>query len=113
MDCIFCKIAKGELPAKIIYQDKEIIAFDDIHPKAPQHKLIIPRKHIATVNDLLPEDEALTGKLIFVAKQLAKELNIDQSGYRILFNCNKDGGQVVYHMHLHLLGGRQLSFAQW
>lgn len=113
MDCIFCKIANGTLPAKIIYQDKEIIAFDDIYPKAPQHKLIIPRKHIATLNDLSPEDENLTCRMIFIAKQLAKELNIDQNGYRVLFNCNKDGGQVVYHLHLHLLGGRPLTFAQW
>ncbi len=110
MDCIFCKIVAGTLPAKIIYQDKEIIAFDDIYPKAPQHKLIIPRKHIATINDLSPEDESLVGRMILVAKKLATELEIAQSGYRISINCNKDGGQVVYHLHLHLMGGRSL---QW
>lgn len=109
MDCIFCKIVNGTLPANIICQDKEIIVFDDINPKAPQHKLIIPRKHIATLNDLLPEDEHLASKMIVIAKQLAKELKIDQSGYRLLFNCNKDGGQIVYHLHLHLLGGCRLT----
>jgi len=110
MECIFCKIANGTLPANIVYQDKEIIAFDDISPKAPQHKLIIPRKHIATLNDLLPEDEGLMGRMILVAQKLAKDLGIAQSGYRISFNCNKDGGQLVYHLHLHLMGGRSLHW---
>ncbi len=109
MDCIFCKIASGLLPAKIIYQDDKIIAFDDIHPKAPQHKLIIPRKHIATINDLTPEDASLISDMIFVAQKLAKELAIDKKGYKIISNCNKDGGQVVYHLHLHLLGGKPLA----
>lgn len=108
MDCIFCKIAAGTLPANIIYQDEEIIAFDDMYPKAPQHKLIIPRKHIATINDLSSEDESLVGRMILVAKKLATELEIAQNGYRISINCNKDGGQVVYHLHLHLMGGRSL-----
>lgn len=110
MDCIFCKIADGTLPANIIYQDKEIIAFDDIHPKTPQHKLIIPRKHIATLNDLSLEDENLVGRMIMVAKKLATELEIAQNGYRVVVNCNKDGGQVVYHLHLHLLGGRPIPW---
>lgn len=112
-DCIFCKIANGDLPAKIIYQDEEIIAFDDIHPIAPIHKLIIPRKHIATLNDLSPSsnDKNLIGNLMLVAQKLASELNIDKSGYRVLVNCNKDSGQLVYHLHLHLLGGRSLAFA--
>ena len=113
MDCIFCKIVADQIPANIIYQDDEIIAFDDILPKAPLHKLIIPRKHIATVNDLLPEDERLVGRMVAVAKQLAKDLVIDQNGYRLIFNCNKDGGQEVHHLHLHLMGGRALSFAQY
>ena len=108
MDCIFCKIAAGEAPANIIYQDKNIIAFDDIFPKAPIHKLIVPRKHIATVNDLTPENGNLAGDMILVAKKIAKDLNIDEKGYRIIFNCNQDGGQVVYHLHLHLLGGQPL-----
>ncbi|CAL7963270.1 purine nucleoside phosphoramidase [Gammaproteobacteria bacterium] len=110
MDCIFCKIVAGTLPANIIYQDKEIIAFDDMYPKAPEHKLIIPRKHIATINDLSSEDESLVGRMIFVAKKLAAELEIAQTGYRISINCNKDGGQVVYHLHLHLMGGRSLHW---
>lgn len=113
MDCIFCKIASGQAPANIIYQDEKIIAFDDIFPKAPQHKLIIPRKHIATMNDLLPEDNHLIGDMVLVAQKIAKELKIDEAGYRILINCNSDGGQVVYHLHLHLLGGRRLSMQQW
>jgi histidine triad (HIT) family protein len=111
MDCIFCKIANGTLPANIIYQDKEIIAFDDIHPKTPQHKLIIPRKHIATLNDLsLEEDAGLVSRMVIVAKKLAIELEIAQNGYRIVINCNKNGGQVVYHLHLHLLGGRPIPW---
>ena len=113
MDCIFCKIANGELPANIVYQDEKIIAFDDIHPKTPVHKLIIPRKHIATMNDLALEDKDLVGDMILVAQKLAKEFKIAENGYRVLINCNQDGGQVVYHLHLHLLGGRRLSFAQW
>lgn len=109
-DCIFCKIVKGIVPATIGYQDKKIIAFDDIHPKAPVHKLIIPRKHIATLNDLTAEDEGLIEDMVVVARKLAIDLNIDQGGYRILINCNPDGGQVIYHLHLHLMGGKRLAF---
>lgn len=110
MECIFCNIIAGKTPANIIYQDSSVIAFDDLFPKAPQHKLIIPRKHIATTNDLVPEDENLVGHMIMVASKLAKEYGIAVSGYRILLNCNEDGGQAVYHMHLHLLGGRSLRW---
>ena len=110
MGCIFCQIANNILPANIIYQDEEIISFDDIHPKAPIHKLIIPRKHIATLNDLSKEDESLISRMIFIAKKLASDLNIDQNGYRIAINCNKDGGQEVYHLHLHLLGGKSMPW---
>ena len=105
MECLFCKIASGEMPANIIYQDDEIIAFDDIYPKTPYHKLIIPRKHIATVNNLLPEDADLVGRMVLVAQKIATELAIATSGYRLVINCNKDGGQAVYHLHVHLLGG--------
>ena len=108
-DCLFCKIAIGEIPANIIYQDDLVVAFDDIHPKAPVHKLIIPRKHIATINDLTPEDNNLIGHMTQIAKKLAKELDVDQSGYRVLMNCNKNAGQVVFHLHMHLLGGRALT----
>lgn len=108
MNCLFCRIINGEVPANIIYQDQDIIAFDDIYPKAPEHKLIIPRKHIATINDLSIEDMSLVGKMTLVAQKLAKNLNIAESGYRIMINCNKDGGQIVYHLHMHLLGGKPI-----
>jgi histidine triad (HIT) family protein len=109
-DCLFCKIAQGDIPADIIYEDDRVIAFDDIHPKAPIHKLIIPRKHIATVNDLSIEDNELIGHMTQIAKKLAKDFEVDQSGYRILMNCNKNAGQEVFHLHMHLLGGRVLTW---
>lgn len=110
MDCLFCKIAKGKIPAKIIYQDDKIVAFDDINPQAPYHKLIIPRQHIATVNDLKPEENELIGSMVNLGKSLASELNIADEGYRLVFNCNAGGGQVVFHIHLHLLGGRRMHW---
>lgn len=109
-DCLFCKIAKGEIPANIIYQDDLVLAFDDIHPKAPVHKLIIPRKHIATLNDLETEDNNLIGHMTQIAKKLAEKFKVDQSGYRVLMNCNENAGQVVFHIHMHLLGGRTLTW---
>jgi histidine triad (HIT) family protein len=107
-DCIFCKIARSEIPAKLVYQDEQVLAFPDINPKAPQHLLIIPRRHIATLNDLSEkeEDTRLAGHILQVAKRLALELGIAESGYRVLMNCNEGGGQAVFHIHLHLLGGR-------
>lgn len=110
MDCIFCKIAQKEIPATILYQDEQVIAFEDLHPRAPIHKLIIPRKHIATLNDLTKEDENLGGHMLYTAQQLAKQLNIAEDGYRVVMNCNKDAGQVVFHIHLHLLGGRSMNW---
>lgn len=110
MDCIFCKIVRQELPATLVYQDEEIVAFDDLHPRAPIHKLIIPRKHIATINDIEKSDVALVGHLIYTAKLLAKENGLAKDGYRIVMNCNKNAGQEVFHIHLHLLGGRQMSW---
>lgn len=110
MNCLFCRIINGQVPANIIYQDEDIIAFDDIYPKAPQHKLIIPRKHIATINDLSGEDIDLMGKMTLVAQKLAKDLNIAESGYRVSINCNKDGGQMVYHLHMHLMGGKPIPW---
>jgi len=110
MNCLFCRIINGEIPANIIYQDQDIIAFDDIYPKAPEHKLIIPRKHIATINDLSIEDMGLMGKMTLVAQKLAKDLNIAESGYRISINCNKNGGQMVYHLHMHLMGGKPIPW---
>lgn len=110
MDCLFCKLARGELPAKIIYEDEHAIAFDDINPQAPVHKLIIPREHIATLNDLQPEHNALLGHMVLVAKHLAHQLNIAHDGYRLVINCNAQAGQTVYHIHWHLIGGRRLSW---
>lgn len=110
MDCIFCKIVQGEIPANIVYQDEHVVAFEDIKPKAPHHKLIIPKKHIATLNDATTEDTALLGRMMQTAKQLAKDLGFADDGYRVVMNCNKGGGQVVFHIHLHLLGGRSLNW---
>ncbi len=110
MDCIFCKIIQQELPAKLIYQDDNVIAFDDLHPQAPVHKLIVPRKHIATLNDLDATDTELMGHLLQTAQKLAKQLGIAENGYRVVVNCNAGGGQVVFHIHLHLLGGRNMTW---
>src|SRR5687767_11486912 len=110
MDCLFCKIANGEIPANIVYQDDKVIAFDDINPQAPIHKLIIPKKHIATLNDLTNNDNELIGHVYQTAKQLAKQLNIAETGYRVVMNCNEGAGQTVFHIHAHLLGGRLLHW---
>ncbi len=108
--CLFCKIAAGELPADIYYQDEEIIAFRDIHPVASTHLLIIPRKHLATANEFTEADAALIGKLSITAAKLAKELRFDEHGYRLVMNCNRDAGQTVFHVHLHLMAGRTFSW---
>lgn len=108
--CIFCRIATGELPATKLYEDEAVLAFRDLHPQAPTHILIIPRRHIATLNDLGPEDGELVGRMFLVAKQLAATEGLAEAGYRTVFNCNKAGGQEVYHIHLHLLGGRQMRW---
>jgi histidine triad (HIT) family protein len=110
MSCLFCKIAAKEIPAKIIYEEKHIIAFHDITPQAPHHILIIPRKHIETINDIQFEDNELIGDMVLVAKKIAADLNIATDGYRVVMNCNGNGGQAVYHIHLHLLGGRQMAW---
>lgn len=107
MDCLFCKIVKGEIPAKVIYRDDLVLGFDDVNPQAPQHKLIVPQKHISTLNDLKPEDNELIGHMLQTAKMLAKELNIAEDGYRLVMNCNSGAGQTVFHVHIHLLGGRR------
>jgi histidine triad (HIT) family protein len=109
-DCIFCKIANKELPATLAYEDESVIAFDDLYPRAPIHKLIIPRKHIATLNDLEPSDTAVAGRLMYTAQQLAKQYGIAEEGYRVVMNCNAGAGQAVFHIHLHLLGGRQMTW---
>jgi len=110
MDCLFCKILKNEIPANVVYRDDKVIAFDDINPQAPQHILIIPQKHISTLNDLHSGDNALVGHLVQTAKMLAKQLNIAEEGYRLVLNCNPGAGQTVFHIHLHLLGGRPMHW---
>ncbi|WP_415902983.1 histidine triad nucleotide-binding protein [Neptuniibacter sp. QD29_5] len=110
MDCLFCKIINKEIPAEIIYEDEHVIAFNDISPQAPTHALIIPRKHIATLNDISAEDTEIVGHMVKTASTIAKQLGIDESGYRTVFNCNSDGGQTVYHIHLHLLGGKPMGW---
>ncbi len=109
-DTIFSKIIRKEIPADIVYEDDEFLAFRDIAPQAPVHILVIPKKEIPTVNDIEEEDANLIGRLFLVAKQLASKLGISESGYRLVINCNKDAGQAVYHLHLHLLGGRKFSW---
>lgn len=108
-ETIFRKIINKEIPADILYQDDQVTAFRDINPRAPSHILIIPNKLIPTTNDITDEDELVMGRLFTVAKKIAKEEGIAESGYRLIFNCNPDGGQEVYHIHMHLLGGRALG----
>ena len=107
-DCLFCKIIAGEIPSEKVYQDDLVTAFRDINPVAPTHILIIPNKHIATINDLTPEDESLVGHLFLTARSLAKEEGIDESGYRLIINVGPVGGQEIYHLHLHLIGGQKM-----
>lgn len=110
MDCLFCKIAQGAIPAAIVYEDSEIMAFRDLNPQAPKHLLVIPRQHIATINDAKEEHQALLGKMILGAQKIAQTEGLSETGYRLVFNINPDGGQTVYHIHLHLLGGRQMTW---
>nr|VFK14616.1 MAG: histidine triad (HIT) family protein [Candidatus Kentron sp. LPFa]VFK30377.1 MAG: histidine triad (HIT) family protein [Candidatus Kentron sp. LPFa] len=109
MATIFSKIISRELPADIVYQDDRVTCFRDINPAAPVHILIIPNKEIPTLNDLEEEDEALAGYMLLVAKKLARQEGISESGYRLIMNCNRDGNQEVFHLHLHLMGGRPLG----
>lgn len=109
-DCIFCDIANKKTPTNFLYEDELVVAFDDLYPKAPIHKLIIPKQHIETINHIKPDQENLVGHLFSVAKILAKQLLIAEDGYRVVMNCNQHGGQAVYHIHLHLLGGKQLGW---
>lgn len=108
-ETIFSKIIRKEIPADVVYQDDLVTAFRDINPRAPSHILIIPNKHIPTVNDIEQEDEAVMGRMFTVAKTLAKDEGIDEGGYRLIMNCNSHGGQEVYHIHMHLVGGRPLG----
>jgi len=109
MDCIFCHIVAGQIPSDIIYQDEDVIAFRDINPQSPVHLLIIPKKHFTSLLDLTGADATLMGNMVGVANKLAREEGIAESGYRLVINCGQQGGQLVPHLHLHVLGGRQLS----
>ena len=108
-DCIFCKIINKEIPANVVYEDEDVLAFRDIHPMAPVHVLIIPKKHIKSLMEITTEDEKLIGKLHTVIKEVAKQENIETTGFRVINNCGDDGMQVVKHLHFHLLGGKNLG----
>ena len=108
-DCIFCKIIKREIPASIVYEDEQIIAFKDIQPAAPIHILVIPKKHIASLVELNEEDELLIGKIYTVINKVAEAQGVKEKGYRVIVNCGKDGGQEVGHLHFHLLAGKKLG----
>ncbi|MEO1202047.1 MAG: histidine triad nucleotide-binding protein [Pseudomonadota bacterium] len=110
IDCLFCKIVAGEIPADIVHETETTIAFRDINPQAPTHILIIPRKHIATINDISDEDRLLVGSLFTTARDVAKQEGLSDSGYRVVMNCGEGAGQTVFHVHLHLLGGRGLTW---
>ena len=109
MDCIFCQIVAGKIPSEILYQDEEVIAFRDINPQAPVHILIIPKKHIPSLAEISEAETPLMGHMVSIANKLAKKEGVSQSGYRLVINCGKEGGQLVHHLHMHLLGKRYLS----
>jgi histidine triad (HIT) family protein len=109
-DCLFCRIADGEIPAEVIYQSENAIAFRDINPQAPTHALIIPRRHISTMNDLDVGDQELVGSLFLAAKDIAQQEGLAEEGYRVVMNCGEGAGQSVFHIHLHLLGGRLMNW---
>jgi histidine triad (HIT) family protein len=110
-DCLFCKIVAGEIPCEKVFENENVLGFKDINPQAPQHILIIPKKHIATINDIDDTDDImLMGELIIAAKHIAKELGFAENGYRLNINCGNDGGQEIGHIHLHLLAGRQMTW---
>ncbi|MBI5641042.1 MAG: histidine triad nucleotide-binding protein [Nitrospirae bacterium] len=109
-DCLFCKIVQKKLPARIIYEDEHSLAFEDINPQAPLHVLVVPKKHIPTTLEITIEDNALVGHLFQVANRLAKERNIAERGFRLVMNTNPESGQTVYHIHLHVLGGRTMHW---
>src|SRR2546421_8185396 len=109
-NCLFCKIAEGQIPSKIVYQDEDVVAFEDINPQAPHHILLIPRRHIPSMADLTEEDGTLLVRLFMVAAKLAHKLGVDESGYRFVTNVGPDAGQSVFHLHFHLLGGRKFAW---
>jgi histidine triad (HIT) family protein len=109
-NCLFCKIAAGQIPSKIAYQDQDVVAFADINPQAPHHVLLVPRRHIASMSDLTLEDGPILAKLFTTAQELAHQIGIAESGFRFLTNVGPDSGQSVFHLHFHLLGGRRLGW---
>lgn len=109
-DCLFCRIVAGELNADVVHKTDTVVAFRDINPKAPTHVLIVPRKHIATINDLAPADAAIVGGLFLAARDIAESAGLSDDGYRVVMNCNEGAGQTVFHIHLHLLGGRRFDW---
>lgn len=109
-DCLFCKIAAGEIPAQLAYEDDEIVAFHDVNPQAPVHLLVIPRRHVATLLDTGDDDAGLLGRLQLVGIELARRAGLDERGFRLVTNCLEDGGQSVFHIHLHVLGGRAMRW---
>ncbi len=110
MSCLFCKIIAGEIPASKVFEDDQLIAFNDINPQAPMHVLVVPKRHLATLNDLAAGDDALVGGMVRRAAAIAKENGFDGPGFRTVFNCNAQAGQTVFHLHLHLLGGRTMTW---
>ena len=110
VDCLFCKMVNGEIKPDVVYENEAILAFRDINPQAPVHVLVVPKKHIATLNDLEPEHDVLVGEMYLTAKKVAEKLGIAESGYRTVMNCNEGAGQSVFHLHLHILGGRQMGW---
>ncbi len=109
-DCLFCKMVAGEIKPDVVFENDQVLAFRDINPQAPVHILVIPKKHVATLNDLSSEDAGLAGELLMSVKAIAEQEGFAEAGYRTNINCNRDGGQDVYHIHLHLLAGRKLSW---
>ena len=110
MDCLFCKIVNGDIPANVLFEDEDVIAFEEIMPQAPSHFLVIPKRHISTLNDLTDADANVVGKLQITAAKVAKQKGIADNGYRVVMNCNEAGGQTVYHIHMHVLGGRAMTW---
>ena len=109
-DCLFCKIVTGDIPAEKVFENDHVIGFQDLNPQAPTHVLVIPKKHVSTINDLQDEDKALVGEMFMAARQIAADQGLAEKGYRTVMNCNEEAGQTVFHIHLHLLGGRRM---QW
>lgn len=109
-DCLFCKMVRKEIQPRTVFEDEEILAFEDINPQAPQHCLLIPKKHIASLNQAEEADQALLGKLLLAARQIAESRGIHQTGYRLVVNTNAQAGQTVFHIHVHLLGGREMRW---